>query len=124
MQTIQGGRLNGLYQRFQLKKKISTHSKGFSPQPDPECFFLINYMQSLTSKLVGEGGKEVGGTLPFQYTHTHTHKDPQPRLVFIHSFSNYESGTVLGTEDTVINKNNKTPCLQGAYILVVGVESS
>lgn len=62
------------------------------------------HAQSLTSKLVIEGGKKVRTEHSTSNTHT------QYQDEFILSFKEYESGTVLGTEDIVMNEINKTPC--------------
>lgn len=80
--------------------------------------FLPNklHAQSLTSKLTVEGSEEgrLGQAPP-----THT----LPRLKFIYSFNKYESGTVLGTKATVMNKSDKSPCPHGGCVLERGESS-
>lgn len=74
------------------------------------------HAQSLTSKLVSEGSKGQRTEQAPPTLHTHT----SPRLKPFRALNQYASGTILGTEDTVIKKINRTPGPYGAYVLVGG----
>lgn len=84
-----------------------------SPQMFPTT---KRHAQSLTSKLVSEGSKEQRTEQAPPALHTHT----SARLKLIHTLNQYASGTILGTEDTVIKKIDRTPGPYGAYVLVGG----